>query len=102
MKKRLFGLLLTLSIMIVSLAACGTKENKPKDGGNQEGQVQNNDGNDSSAKKFYIGGIGPITGGAAVYGQHVMNAAQIAVDETAAGGITVIRLEFRFEDDARF
>ena len=74
MKKRLFGLLLTLSIMIVSLAACGTKENQPKDGGNQEGQVQNNDSNDSSAKKFYIGGIGPIRV-AAVYGQHVMNAA---------------------------
>ncbi len=100
MKKRLFGLLLTLSIMIVSLAACGTKENKPKDGGNQEGQVQNNDGNDSSAKKFYIGGIGPITGGAAVYGQHVMNAAQIAVDEiNAAGGINGTLIEFRFEDD---
>jgi len=100
MKKRLFGLLLTLSIMIVSLAACGTKENQPKDGGNQEGQVQNNDGNDSSAKKFYIGGIGPITGGAAVYGQHVMNAAQIAVDEiNAAGGINGTLIEFRFEDD---
>ncbi|MDI9509701.1 MAG: ABC transporter substrate-binding protein [Bacillota bacterium] len=100
MKKRLFGLLLILSIMIVSLAACGTKENKPKDGGNQEGQVQNNDGNDSSAKKFYIGGIGPITGGAAVYGQHVMNAAQIAVDEiNAAGGINGTLIEFRFEDD---
>jgi branched-chain amino acid transport system substrate-binding protein len=100
MKKRLFGLLLTLSIMIVSLAACGTKENQPKDGGNQEGQVQNNDSNDSSAKKFYIGGIGPITGGAAVYGQHVMNAAQIAVDEiNAAGGINGTLIEFRFEDD---
>lgn len=100
MKKRLFGLLLILSIMIVSLAACGTKENQPKDGGNQEGQVQNNDGNDSSAKKFYIGGIGPITGGAAVYGQHVMNAAQIAVDEiNAAGGINGTLIEFRFEDD---
>lgn len=100
MKKRLFGLLLILSIMIVSLAACGTKENKPKDGGNQEGQVQNNDSNDSSAKKFYIGGIGPITGGAAVYGQHVMNAAQIAVDEiNAAGGINGTLIEFRFEDD---
>ena len=99
-EKRLFGLLLILSIMIVSLAACGTKENKPKDGGNQEGQVQNNDGNDSSAKKFYIGGIGPITGGAAVYGQHVMNAAQIAVDEiNAAGGINGTLIEFRFEDD---
>ena len=35
-----------------------------------------------------IGGIGPITGGAAQYGQGVMNAIQIAVDEiNEAGGI---------------
>ena len=35
-----------------------------------------------------IGGIGPITGGAAVYGMAVMNAANLAVDEiNAAGGI---------------
>lgn len=35
-----------------------------------------------------FGGIGPITGENAIYGQAVMNGAQIAVDEiNAAGGV---------------
>ena len=49
---------------------------------------------------FKIGGIGPITGGAAVYGQAVMNASQMAVDEiNAAGGINGYQIEFNFQDD---
>ena len=49
---------------------------------------------------FKIGGIGPITGGAAVYGQAVMNAYQMAVDEiNAAGGINGYQIEFNFQDD---
>ncbi|MDE7234347.1 MAG: ABC transporter substrate-binding protein, partial [Ruminiclostridium sp.] len=47
-----------------------------------------------------IGGIGPITGGAAVYGQAVKNAAEIAVEEiNAAGGINGMTIEFKYEDD---
>ncbi|MGN0374957.1 MAG: ABC transporter substrate-binding protein [Butyrivibrio sp.] len=54
----------------------------------------------SKADKFYIGGIGPVTGGAAVYGNAVKNGAQIAVDEiNAAGGINGYEIEFKFEDD---
>ncbi len=50
--------------------------------------------------KFYIGGIGPTTGGAAVYGNAVKNAAQIAVDEiNEAGGINGYKIEYKFEDD---
>lgn len=50
--------------------------------------------------KFYIGGIGPLTEGAAVYGTHVNWGAQIAVDEiNAAGGINGAKIEFKFEDD---
>ena len=46
---------------------------------------------------FKIGGIGPMTGDAAIYGTAVMNAAQIAVDEiNAMGGI---QFEFQPEDD---
>lgn len=106
MKKRIIALLLTLSMVILSLAACGTKEEKPDDGNkDQKEQTNDNDKKDNDEKdtakgKFYIGGIGPITGGAAVYGQHVMNAAQIAVDEiNAAGGINGYLIEYRFEDD---
>lgn len=49
---------------------------------------------------FKIGGIGPVTGGAAVYGLAVQNGAQIAIDEiNAAGGVNGYQLEFKFEDD---
>lgn len=47
-----------------------------------------------------IGGIGPVTGGAAIYGQAVKNAAELAVSEiNAAGGINGMQIEFKFEDD---
>ena len=47
---------------------------------------------------FKIGGTGPLTGGAAIYGTAVANAAKIAVDEiNAKGGI---QFELKFEDDA--
>ena len=49
---------------------------------------------------FKIGSIGPLTGGAASYGQAVKKGAQIAVDEiNAAGGINGVRVEFKMEDD---
>lgn len=49
---------------------------------------------------FKIGAIGPITGGAAVYGLAVQNGAQIAVDEiNAAGGINGYQVEYKFADD---
>ena len=47
-----------------------------------------------------VGGIGPTTGGAAVYGKAVMNAANLAVEEiNAAGGVNGMELQFQFEDD---
>lgn len=49
---------------------------------------------------FKIGGIGPLTGGAAVYGIAAMNGSQIAVDEiNAAGGINGMTVELNFQDD---
>ena len=45
-----------------------------------------------------IGGIGPVTGGAAIYGQAVKNAEELAVKEiNEAAGYTVF--DFKFEDD---
>ena len=55
---------------------------------------------DAASGTFKIGGIGPTTGSAAVYGLAVQNAAQLAVDEiNAAGGINGVSIEFKFEDD---
>lgn len=49
---------------------------------------------------FKIGGIGPITGSTAIYGQAVMNGIELAVNEiNAAGGINGAQIEFKFEDD---
>lgn len=54
----------------------------------------------AEGETFKIGAIGPMTGGAAVYGNAVMNAAQIAVDEiNAAGGVNGAMLEFNPQDD---
>lgn len=83
----MLGLLLTLSLCVASLAACGTKEGS----GTQKG---------AAGDKFYIGAIGPLTGGAAVYGQHVKYGAEIAVKEiNENGGINGKLIEFRYEDD---
>ena len=74
------------SAMVVSLAACGSSGNKS--------------GGSSDSDTFKIGGIGPTTGAAAIYGSAVMNAAQIAVDEiNEAGGINGYQVEFKAEDD---
>ena len=54
----------------------------------------------AEGETFKIGGIGPISGGAAVYGQAVKNAAEIAVEEiNEAGGINGAQVEFNFQDD---
>lgn len=51
-------------------------------------------------KELVIGGSGPLTGGAAAYGQGVKNGAQLAVDEiNAAGGVNGITLKLDFQDD---
>ena len=49
---------------------------------------------------FVIGGSGPLTGGAALYGIAVQRGGQIAVDEiNAAGGINGYQVKWVFEDD---
>lgn len=53
-----------------------------------------------AADTWKVGGIGPTTGGAAVYGQAVANAMQIAADEiNEAGGINGYQVEINFQDD---
>ncbi len=53
-----------------------------------------------AADTWKIGGIGPTSGPAAVYGQAVADAMQIAVDEiNEAGGINGYQVELNFQDD---
>lgn len=84
--KKVVSLVLT-SALVMSMAACG---------GSSESGSSESAGSDT----FKIGGIGPVTGAAAIYGEAVKNGAQIAVDEiNAAGGINGKQIEFKFEDD---
>lgn len=49
---------------------------------------------------FLIGGIGPTTGSAAVYGNAVKNGAEMAIAEiNAAGGVNGMMLALNFQDD---
>ena len=53
--------------------------------------------NDSASAAIKIGGTGPLTGGAAVYGNAVKRGAEIAVEEINALGD--IQFELKYEDD---
>lgn len=53
-----------------------------------------------SSDTIKIGGIGPVTGDAAIYGEAVKNGAELAVKEiNEAGGINGAQIEFNFQDD---
>ena len=75
--------MLVIAMVLTFAVGCGSKNNA-----------------DTAKDTFYIGGIGPVTGGASIYGQAVKNAAQLAVDEVnEAGGINGYNIKFQFEDD---
>ncbi len=84
MKKRVLSAVLAAAMACGLLAGCGNGGAKSSSGGDT----------------FKIGGIGPVTGAAAIYGSAVRNAEQIAVDEiNEAGGVNGYKLELQFEDD---
>ena len=77
MSKKVFAIIMAAAMMLACLAGCGNKT--------------------SESAAIKIGGIGPLTGGAATYGIATMQGAQIAVDEiNAKGGI---QFELNFQDD---
>lgn len=103
MKKRVLSLSLALA-MAASLTACGgsssTTETTAAAAADTTTAAAGASSEASSDKVFKIGGIGPVTGAAAVYGLAVKNGAQIAVDEiNADGGINGYQIEFNFQDD---
>ena len=91
MKKKLLSLALA-GVMVLGLCACGgeTSEETSTEGTETTSTAQ--------GAAFKIGGTGPLTGTAAIYGIAAKNGAQIAVDEiNALGGD--IQFELRYEDD---
>ena len=102
--KKAICLLLACLMAFGCLTACssGTDTTTPDtsstttDGGASTDGADSGDTTSSSAA-FKVGVIGPLTGGAAIYGTAVANAAQLAVDEiNAEGGI---QFELKSEDD---
>ena len=78
MYKKVFAFMMAAAMMLACLAGCGNKDT-------------------ASSGAIKIGGIGPLTGGAATYGIATKNGAQIAVDEiNAKGGL---QFELNFQDD---
>ena len=79
--KKVVALLIVAVLVMTTVVACGNKK-------------------EDDATTFKIGGIGPLTGGAAVYGIAVENGAKLAVDEiNKAGGVNGYQIEFKMQDD---
>ena len=102
MKKRFLSLGLAMA-MAASLTACGSSSSTTETTTAAAADATTAAAGESTAASgevFKIGGIGPVTGAAAVYGLAVKNGAQIAVDEiNADGGINGYQIEFNFQDD---
>lgn len=96
MKKKVLSVILAAAMVTACMTGCGGS-----DAGSAAG-TESGAAADSAVdgEVFKIGSIGPTTGDAAIYGQAVMNAAQIAADEiNAAGGVNGYQISFKYEDD---
>lgn len=109
MKKKMLSLVLAGAMTAALLTGCGSSASTT-DTAEEATTEETTDASaettddaaatDSAAGTFKIGGIGPLTGAAAVYGIATMNGSQIAVDEiNAAGGINGMTVELNFQDD---
>ena len=106
MKKmtKVMSMALAASLVVASLTACGGSDGKAE----TKAAETTADGETSAASAdgevFMIGGIGPVTGDAASYGNSVKQGAEIASKEiNEAGGVTVgdktYTLDMVFADD---
>ena len=92
-KNRVLALLLAMC-MVLGMSACGgnTEESKAPESSAPESTAP------EAGAAFKLGRSGPLTGDAAIYGNAVMNAIKIAVDEiNAADG--AVKFEFQPQDD---
>lgn len=101
MKKSMKKLLsVTMAVaMAASLTACGGQASGPSSSA-AESSASGDKTEASGEGSFKIGGIGPITGSTAIYGQAVKNGAELAINEiNADGGINGAQIEYDFQDD---
>ena len=97
--KKVLSFVLAAAMAATALTGCGnsgaTEETKAA-----EAKTEAKAEESSDELVFKIGGIGPITGGAAIYGLGVQNATKLAAEEiNAAGGINGYKVEVKFADD---
>lgn len=105
--KKLVSSVLAAS-MVLSLAACGSTASTDTASSEAASEAASTAATTEAAGEgsgaytgtpIKIGGIGPVTGGAAIYGQAVKNAEELAVKEiNAAGGVNGKQLELSFQD----
>lgn len=88
--KKIIAIVMAALMMLTVFAACGGNSG-------DSDTTKAPAGDSAAAAAFKIGGIGPLTGAGATYGNAVKNGTQIAVDEINALGGT--QLELKFEDD---
>ena len=98
--KKLIAMTLTVAMTAAMLTGCGssTSETQPAAASAETDTAEAEAA--PAGSSFKVGGIGPVTGAAAVYGQAVQNGAELAVKEiNEAGGINGTPIEFQFQDD---
>lgn len=104
--KKLVSSVLAAS-MVLSLAACGSSASTDTASSSEAASTSTAATTEAAGEgsgaytgtPIKIGGIGPVTGGAAIYGQAVKNAEELAVKEiNAAGGVNGKQLEVNFQD----
>lgn len=78
-------------MMLVTMVGCSSSNETPSNSSDGEEDQ-------STVQVIKVGGSGPLTGGAAIYGNAVKNAAEIAVEEVNALGGD-IQFELNFQDD---
>ena len=95
--KKILAFSLAACMTVPFLAGCSSKDTTTD---NSTADAASTADSGDFTGTLVIGGIGPVTGGAAVYGNAVKNGIQLAVDEiNAAGGVNGIKLELNFQDD---
>ena len=99
--KKVISALMASAMVVSMLAGCtDAASTETTDAQPQAETAQDTTASTESGATFKIGAIGPLTGGAAAYGNAVCNAAELAVEEiNAAGGINGYQVEYSKEDD---
>ena len=95
--KKVLSLALACTMLVSVLAGCGGGASSASSGAAASGAASSAAASGAEGGVFKIGGIGPTTGSAAVYGLATKQGAEIAIEEiNALGGV---QFEMNYQDD---